>query len=268
MKNLNLEALTIIQIHITKKKFRDFEPTETGIIATKLNFLAFSIGIREPLQDIELMVLANFLINEFKDFSASEIEIAGDKYAAGKLNFKDSHYQILSKDFLGKLLKSYRIFRNKELVKFHEEKAKIYAEENPTTEEEKKQIHETFLKTVIFDPYEKCIENNTFMSLPDDVAFEMFLNLFKKGLFKPSDEEIQTFRVLACKELAKGQMEAKTKHERKQISNLIHKIKLVIDDKGDKETIQKVKEKAASLYFINWINKQVKLKTNIKEIIK
>lgn len=258
----------MVSLHLTKKKFRDFKENELIVIQKKLNSVAYSVGIREPLQDVECIVLANFIKNEFQDFSVSELDLIADKYSAGKLTFTDSHYQVFSKDFLGKLLKSYRIYRNKEMIKFHKEKAEIEERENPTTEEEKKKIHIEFLNKVIYEPYLKCLKNETYLVLEDDIAFGMFVKMYKGGVLNPSNEEINHFRVLACEKLSKPLTATLNKKQIKGINQLMSKLKLVLNDNGDKETTKIVKEKSASLYFNNWINKQIENKIDIKEIIK
>lgn len=257
-----------MEIHLTKKKFRNFKQHEVEVIAQKINQFAYSVGIREPLQDLECMVLSNFLINEFPDFSVSELELVADKYSAGKLNFTDSHFQILSKDFLGKVLKSYRAYRNKELIKFHKEKEEIKAKENPVTKEEKEEIHKNFIETVVYKPYEKALKNENKIVLDDDVAFKLFVEMYQKGILSPSKEEVSYFKGLACEVLSKPFKTSLNRQELKNINNLIKKLKLVIENEGDMETTKLVQEKSASLYFNDWLNKKLKQKIDIKTLIK
>tara|TARA_R110000744_G_scaffold282556_5_gene394242 strand:- start:560 stop:1339 length:780 start_codon:yes stop_codon:yes gene_type:complete len=258
----------VLELHFTRKKFRDFQENEVPAISYKINQFAFSVGIREPLEDLECHALGSFLKNEFNDFSISELDLVADKYSAGKLNFTDSHYQILSKDFLGKVLKAYRVFRNKELIKFHREKEEIEKAENPITEEKKKEIHEQFLETIIYKPYEKAIKNKTQLFIEDDIAFNLFVKLFKNGVLKPNKEEVKRFKNLACEQLAKPKMETLNMQQVKNINKLMKKLKLVMEDNGDFETKKLLQEKSCSLYFNNWLNEKLRLKLDIKTLIK
>jgi len=177
-----LEERQSILIHRTKKKFRDFQEEETPVIAKRINQIAFTCGVREPIDDMECMFLAQFLKKEFRDFSLTEIEEACEKYAAGKLEFTESHFQAFTKDFIAKILKSYRTYRNKALKKYHDEMERQEEAKEPT-EEEKKEIEKEYLETVLFKKYENALENDEVLTFDDQIAVDLFRKMFKKGVF-------------------------------------------------------------------------------------
>ena len=95
----------------------------------------------------------------------------------------------------------------------------------------------------------------------------MFVRLYKNGSIKLSSEDLSDFKHKAIQILAKPDKAILNKADLKNINNLIKKLALV--ERGnteDKDTVLRIREKASSLYFNEWINKQIQLKTNIKEL--
>ena len=266
LKTVSLEGVQTLTIHFTKKKFRDFEDFEINVISQKINMVSYSCGVREPLEDFECLVIANFLKNEFKDFSISELEAAADKYSAGKLDFNDSHYQVFGKNFIGSVLKSYRTYRNKQLKSYHEE-MKEHNKKEPTMEE-KQEIEKEFIENVLFKPYRICKENKTTFEIEDvDVALSLFRKFNSKGVFSVSKRDSVHFRMLALEELKKPRKSLLNKKNIENINLLIQKLDLVQRGEGeDKQTEMIIKKKSVQMFFNDWIIKQLEVGNDIESM--
>lgn len=262
---LNLEQKQVLIVHNSKKKFRDYTPTEAEIIVKEFNIIALKLGINQPLEQWACVDLAKFCVSEFKDFSLSEIYESILKYNADKLDFKEGHFQNLSQKFIGSLLKSYRTYRNKALMKYHKELENM-EKETPPTPEELKQIEQDYLEAVLFKPYQNAIENDLYLSIDENVAVDLFAKLYKKGTFKLDRETLKAFRDKGILEIQKPVKNVLNKLDRKNINELVKKLRLIEKgDLDDKELELKIKEKASALYFNDWINKQLDEKNDIKQ---
>lgn len=260
------EEIQTLTFHNSKLKFRNYSIEQAEAIVAEFNKIANSVGINEPLSFEDAERLTRFCMVEFRDFSLSEIFEAVSKYNANKLDFKTGAYQNLSQKFIGDLLTSYRSYRNKVLLKFQKELEKIKEEVEPT-EEEKQKTTKDYLQKVLFEKYEEALENDVVLIIEDEIAFDLFVRLYEKGSITLTNDDLSHFKQKAIQELAKPSKTVLNKADLKNINKLIKKLALV--ERGnteDKETVLKVREKASSLFFNDWINKQVELKTNIKEL--
>jgi len=77
--------------------------------------IQFRIGIHEPLTESEEIELCRFLFKECKDVNRHELENAFDLYCAGKLDFKESHYNKVSNLFVGNVVGAFKRYRANEL---------------------------------------------------------------------------------------------------------------------------------------------------------
>jgi len=246
--------------HNTKIKIRDFSTKEEfEQIAKALNVIAVQSGINEPLEDWALRDLMGFLKTEFKDFSFTEIREAFSRYNAGKLEFSQSAYQNFSQKFVGDVLKSYRSYRNKALVKYYKELEELERVKEPT-EEKKAEIEKEFLETCLYKPYQKALENGSKLYFEDKTASSLFLKLLKKRKISVSQEEISAFRIKAKESLRKSLKSKITGMNQKSIKKLIDQLELQ-EEGSDAE--RRVKERAANLFFSQWINGNVENKIEL-----
>lgn len=253
-------------LHTCKLKFRNYSKDQAEAIVKEFNKISLSVGINEPLSFEVAEALTRFCMIEFKDFSLSEIFEAVSKYNAGKLDFKNGAYQNLSHKFIGDILTAYRFYRNKALAKYKIELENIKEKVEPT-EAELQEIESEYLQKVLYKKYNEAIEKGLFLVIEDEIAFDLFVRLYKNGSIKLSSEDLSDFKHEAIQILAKPDKAILNKADLKNINNLIKKLALV--ERGnteDKETVLRIREKASSLYFNEWINKQIQLKTNIKEL--
>tara|TARA_R110002096_G_C14475374_1_gene713398 strand:- start:49 stop:819 length:771 start_codon:yes stop_codon:yes gene_type:complete len=255
-----------LTLHTCKLKFRNYSKDQAEAIVKEFNKISLSVGINEPLSFEVAEALTRFCMIEFKDFSLSEIFEAVSKYNAGKLDFKNGAYQNLSHKFIGDILTAYRSYRNKALAKYKMELESIKETVEPT-EEEKTAIEKDYLQKVLFNKYNEAIEKGLFLTIEDEIAFDLFLRLYKNGSITLTSDDLSHFKQKAIQILSTPQKAVLNKQDLKNINLLIKKLGLV--ERGnteDKETVLKVREKASALFFNEWINKQVVLKTNIEEL--
>lgn len=252
-------------LHSTRKKFRDFSQQEAEEIVLKFLEISKRLGINNPPENWALADLARFTIENFKDFSFSEILKACDYWSAQKLEFKDGHFQNLSPQFMGQLLTSYRSYRNKALFKFHKEMEAAEEQKEPT-EEEKKAIHTEYLQKILFEPYEKALKNDSgaiFIAVSDSLGF--FKSLYTKGEIKVSEERSKSFRKKALEVIAKPQGLTVNRKEVKKLGELVRRIRENEAGNKDKEIEDLIKANIAALYFNEWLNKKLVKKEEIRK---
>lgn len=252
-----------IELHFGTKKIRNFAEGEIEKGAQLVNTWSFTAGIREPLEAAEVHFVLNFLKNQFKDFSFTEVQEAFDLYSAGKLEFFESHFQSFTNDFISKVLISYKKYRNKALALYHRELEKMQEEKEPT-QEEKDQIEQEFLQECLFKPYQKALENGSSLRFENKTGASLFVKYLKNGFYSVSDEQKSRFGIMAKQELQKLLKSKITGQNQKSIKKLIDALEL--QEEGSSAERQ-VKECAARLYFEEWINKQIEQKTDL-ELIK
>ena len=264
-KLITKEETNTLILHSSKIKFRDYTESNVKAVLSEFNKVSLLIGVNTHLEDWAALELLKFCVSEFKDFSFSEILEAANKYNAGKLDFKEGHFQNLSNRFLGSLLNSYRSYRNKILMKYHKEMQKVEDEKEPT-EEEKQQIHKEYLTQILFNPYKKALESSEYLNFDQTNGLILFREGYKKGILKPTKEELQRFKEAAIERLSSPVKTVLNKHDVKALNLLIKSLRLVYTGSGDEKTETLVKEKAASLFFVDWVNKQVELKTDLVKV--
>lgn len=106
----------LIRIHESTKKLRLFTPEDWTRVALQFQGLSKLMGLKDiPPESCKFMI--DFVKEEFKDFSFSEIENALKFNLAGKLEEKVQPYGQFNINYLSDVLILYRKKRQKELSK-------------------------------------------------------------------------------------------------------------------------------------------------------
>lgn len=126
------------------------------------NNISYGIGIREPLDEVDLDSLFSYLTRNFKLLNLSDVAIAFDLYSAQKLDFKESHFNSFDRVFIGKVLTSYETYKKaqQKLKEFRYDKPK---ETNKGWSMHEKKHHFEWLKGIYFEESER---NGKSMSFP------------------------------------------------------------------------------------------------------
>jgi len=136
-------------------KFRQYpnRPNDSQWLEVRKTLIAiqFRIGIHEPVTEAEEKELCRFLFKECKDINRFELDNAFDLYCAGKLDYKESHFNKLSNLFLGNVLGAFKRYRAFELSQL---KTVTYIEK-PFNELD-------YYERNLFDPYEKFCETGVY----------------------------------------------------------------------------------------------------------
>lgn len=256
----------LLDLHFETKKLRNFNESEIDKCAQMVNSWVYAVGVREPLRDSECLVLLRFLKDIHPDFSISEIKKACNLYAGGKLDFFESHYQVFSNDFLTKILIAFRTYKNKIVAKYHRMNEYMESTKEPN-EEEKERIEREFMEVVLFEPYQSAIENGTVLRLDEINASMCFKKFYKLKLISVNKDEARKFREKAVEEMKKPKLELLSKEKIKEINYLIQRLNLVeVKPEDDPEMESKVKSKSSALFFVNWVNKEIDKKTDLKKM--
>lgn len=93
------------------KAFRDFT-TEDDVLIFKIKLDICSLLVTEKnMEQAHQMLMIQFLKNEFKDMSPFDIQDAVQKYLSGKLQCDTKFCSKMSAEFMGVILKAYRIYK-------------------------------------------------------------------------------------------------------------------------------------------------------------
>ncbi len=239
-------------------KFRDI-PADSELwkkVGAALNKASVIIGVPSVLTDQEYFTIKEFLIDEYKDFSAEEIIEAFKKLSSGKIKVEIDHYGKLSPIYLGAVLRAYKEMRYKAIAEAERNAPK---EEKEASEEDKKAIREEFLKNCLIKPYKAIEETGAFEV--DKKTASMLFKLFRRANLidvKPFEEiEYEDKAVLDLKAQASTDYKG-----HKPVQKFFEAIQLM--NKGQNEKMQfRVTERACALYFIDHI---LKLKSNNRDI--
>ena len=251
------------ELYHKSRKIREYHAGDNSWkgVRISLDYGATLVGANKPT-DEEYLILKKFLAENFKDFSAAEIMLAFSKTAAGQLKNPTEHYGKFSGQYIGKVLNEYKMLRHQKLA---EEQRNQQADrgQKEASSEEKKQIRREYIKQCFLKPYNglKLGERNMFNSLDAVHFFRLF---YEKGIIKPAKEELEDYRDKALehiKLIVLGDPDYRA--QRKTKAQLIN-----FEEGGEEPEIERrVKEKAAELYFYDFIKKMIKEKIDIHDFL-
>ena len=188
---------------------------------------------------IEYDVFKDYLLKEFKDFSAEEIKEAFKKLSANKLEVDESHFGKLSPMYLGKVLTSYRAFRHKQLSEEEKNKPRM---KNEPTEQELHEIRKNYVHTCFVNPFNKLKQTGVNHFAQDDAAY-FFKYLLHYEIIQISKEEAESYKFKALRII--GDTARKLVDSNKELRELKKKLEMIVD--GEIDNIELVKRKAAAL---------------------
>jgi hypothetical protein len=99
-----------------EKRFKD-SPIASKQFKASLLAICYNLGIRDIPDDKDLDNRFNFLKRNFGLLRINDIDISFELYSAQELDFKDSHFNSFDNVFIGKVLKSYQEWKQKEAKK-------------------------------------------------------------------------------------------------------------------------------------------------------
>jgi len=208
------------------------------------------------LTDQEYFTIKEFLIDEYKDFSAEEIIEAFKKLSAGKIKVDIDHYGKLSPIYLGAVLRAYKEMRHKAIAEAERNAPK---EEKEVTTEEKKAIREEFLQNCLIKPY-KAIEETGSFDVDKKTAAMLFKIFRRARMINVTPIQEIDYEKKAIDEL---KSQASTDYKgHKPMQKFFEAIQLM--NKGQNSKMQfRVTERACALYLIDHV---LKLKGNNRDI--
>ena len=93
------------------KAFRDFTP-EDDVLIFKIKLDICSLLVTEKnMEQAHQLLMIQFLKTEFKDMAPFDIQDAVQKYLSGKLQCNTKYITKMSAEFMGVILKAYRIYK-------------------------------------------------------------------------------------------------------------------------------------------------------------
>tara|TARA_R110000744_G_scaffold378868_2_gene495705 strand:- start:475 stop:1350 length:876 start_codon:yes stop_codon:yes gene_type:complete len=230
-------------------------------IGNALNQCCLMIGSVSILSDEEWTVMKDFLITEYKDFSAEELLIAFKKVSSGSIQVKVDHYGKLSPMYLGAVLKAFRDVRNKALAEELRNKPKEPAKEPDM--EEKQRIRRDYVSQCIIKPYIALKHGvNKFSRIDTNNLFKF---LYKTKLIEPSAKELNEYKEKALGEMLDNAHKYSSGVKEK---NLL-KIEIIkIKNGNESKELGRVKQEAAHIYVIDWLKALSNSDGDLSEILK
>lgn len=139
----------IISNHKNTLKSREYDTDMLVQMSKRLNAIAFSMGFRESMSPEELLVLSQWIKEQFGDVSMQEVAHGFDLVTAKKIGDKIQHYATFSKQYIGEVLNAFKIHRAKQ-IKLFEEHMKVKAiEENRSVGATPQEMYEGIKKIAL-----------------------------------------------------------------------------------------------------------------------
>jgi hypothetical protein len=252
----------IPQLYRNTLKIRDYQEDSPNWknLRVSLNLSAQLVGTNK-LEDSDYPILKKFLSEQFKDFSAEEILMAFYKKAGGEIYVDRDHYGKFSGEYLGLVLNAYKNYRNKQLGdELRQENA-----QNDTLEadrEQKKQIRREYIQECFLKPYNALKLGSNKFDRTNGLYFFQFM--WKNKIISLSDLEVEKYREKATFTIEMTES-ARAKNSR-GIMEIKRKLK-EIDQGGKNDLLQKIKNEACHLYFVDWCKEQIKAGTDIEQFL-
>lgn len=137
-------------------KIRDLDPGNDEPIKAVLRYVFTLIGLRPEYipDEIQKAVIIDFIRKDLKNYGLDEIPIAFRKAIKGELGIDPNHYQTFSPLYLASIMTAYQ---NERALALKSYKQKLEEEERKKpkkmTEEERIEIHTTWIREGILKPY-------------------------------------------------------------------------------------------------------------------
>ena len=244
-------------------KIRDISPESIAWkkVRSALNQAAIMIGSVSVLSNDEYYLMKDFLMTEYKDFSAEEMLIAFKKVSSGSIAVDMQHFGKLSPMYLGSVLKAFKIERHKALAQELKDKPKEIV---IASQEDKLKARAEFLDKCLIKPY-KEIKEKGFFDIDNHIAVTLYKLFIRAGLIKVSDQEDQDYHKRAISELQKEAENDFDAH--KPLQKFFESIKAMNQGKDD-STQKTVTGRACALYFIDYVMKLHKANRDIELVSK
>lgn len=242
-------------------KFRDI-PADSELwkkVGAALNKASVIIGVPSVLTDQEYFTIKEFLIDEYKDFSAEEIIEAFKKLSAGKIKVDIDHYGKLSPIYLGAVLRAYKEMRYKAIAEEERNNPKEEIVIEPTPEE-KAERKKNFLKNQLIKPYKEIKQTGAF-EIDKHNAFLLFKVFRRARMINITPIEDSEYLKKAEEELKQEAQRDKKAH--KPMLKLLEGLR-----NGDKATEARVNERACVLYVIDYVLRLASNNRDIEQIAK
>jgi hypothetical protein len=130
------------------KKFIDVDLiADFQELAILIRKAAFSVGVSQKIDDMEVNFIAQFMQDEFAHLTLERFDDAFKKCAAGKFEAKIEAYNNFSLALVGKVMRAYREFRAKEQLKA--QNVPQLPESTPKTQDQKGELHWEYFQEFI-----------------------------------------------------------------------------------------------------------------------
>jgi hypothetical protein len=130
----------ILSNHRTGSMVQAMNNKELNDVGKMILLLARMVGIpatQIPDPSIELPIIVQFLMNNYKDFTQKEIGHAFELYSSGELKAKE-HYGQFSLPFIGSVLNEYRELRQQAVVNDRTQPKGLLQQDNRSEEQKQK----------------------------------------------------------------------------------------------------------------------------------
>ena len=150
----------------------------------ELQTICYGIGIRTALDSHDLDSIFNFISRNFGGLTLKEVILAFDLYSGQKLFFTESHFNSFDLTFIGKVLKSYSVYKinQKSIKPMESEGTKQLTRPKMTKEENALQWYEWM---------ESEVAKGKVPLMADFSA--IFWHMEKHGIINLSDDEKEMF---------------------------------------------------------------------------
>lgn len=246
----------MVEFYNSAKKIRQFDGNDLINLSKCLQGCAFDVGIKDPIEQSNLVRITEFIQRNYTDLSIEQISLAFEMALTGKLDLdqKDlEHYQQFSMLYISKILNSFKEKQHNEIKNY-----KMIPKQIQNIEETEQQYHDRNIAYCI-SAFEQFKKSGEFKDL-DNLVFKY---LWKRKVISFTTEQINKFQKQALKnwisELAKASISAGSV----ELPGIMIKIRDLQNEKlseSDKKVIAiKARYLAINEAFTNYIEMDVDL---------
>lgn len=178
-------------------KIADFKPQDFQNLEIKLITLQRFVGINQLIGDPEMEMLLEFLAEELKDFSITEIEYAIKLAVAGHIEAKIDHWQAFTAQYLYPIFNKYRLLRSAVLNKYYTAEDELVSKsikiQKPQLTKEEDFLQKKRMCESAFDNYK--------LTIPVIGMPKVFDVLWDLNLIPYTAERMRSFEKIAASEL-------------------------------------------------------------------
>ena len=259
---LSTVSKKIVEFYNSAKKIRQFDANDLINLSKCLQGCAFDVGIKDPIEESNLVRITEFIQRNYLDLSIEQISLAFEMALTGKLDLDQNdleHYQQFSMLYISKILNS---FKELQTIKIKDHQlTKPEPAKKIIMETEKEYKERNIIATLnLYQAYkigEKVIDF-------DNLTFKY---LYKRGLIQFTEVEIKSAKNKAYKQWLSDLAKESITANQVQLPILTAKIASLQSKKFTESDLKIISSKARTIALCELFQEWRDFEVNVFELL-